>query len=106
VRKRNSGKARADRAKRHATKLQATPKWITKEQLNEMWQFYSNCPEGYEVDHIVPLRGKQVKGLHIIWNLQYLPKEENRRKSNKIGLQTGFGNSQHSEDNLRTKEAP
>lgn len=46
--------------------------------------FYYNCPPGYEVDHIIPLNGHIVSGLHTIANLQYLTPEENLKKSNKL----------------------
>ena len=58
-----------------------TPKWADLEAIKEI---YLNCPEGYEVDHIIPLHGKYVSGLHISSNLQYLSKADNRRKSNKF----------------------
>lgn len=59
----------------------ATPKWCDRSAIN---RFISNCPEGYHVDHIIPLRGKFVWGLNIPENLQYLPAQENLSKSNKI----------------------
>ena len=45
-------------------------------------EFYINCPEGYEVDHIIPL---SKGGLHHEDNLQYLTVAENRSKGNKVG---------------------
>lgn len=69
---------------RRARKLEATPKWLTKEQLAEIKNIYKNCPKGFEVDHIMPLKGKNSSGLHVPWNLQYLPVKENRSKGNRV----------------------
>lgn len=64
-----------------AEKLKRMPSWADKEAIAE---FYRNCPPGYHVDHIIPLRGKNVCGLHVIENLQYLPAKENLSKGNKF----------------------
>lgn len=60
---------------------QATPSWA---DLDAIREFYFNCPEGYHVDHIIPLNGKNVSGLHTMENLQYLPALDNLKKSNKV----------------------
>ena len=71
----------ARNAQRRALKLQATPPWA---DLNKIREVYRNCPEGYQVDHIVPLQGELVCGLHVENNLQHLSAIENRQKSNKF----------------------
>lgn len=60
---------------------QRLPKWADKQAIK---QFYDNCPEGMFVDHILPLAGQEVTGLHTLRNLQYLPLLENSFKCNKF----------------------
>lgn len=60
---------------------QATPAWA---DLKAIQAFYEARPEGFHVDHIVPLNGKNVCGLHVLENLQYLPASENIRKGNRF----------------------
>lgn len=74
-------KCRSTTSTYRARKLQAIPKWANMEAIK---QFYDNCPEGHHVDHIIPLAGKDVCGLHTLDNLQYLPATENLRKGNRI----------------------
>ena len=77
-------KRRHHEALRRARKLQATPKWLSKVQLEEIKQIYKSCPKTCHVDHIVPLKGENVSGLHVPWNLQCLPGIVNRVKHNKV----------------------
>lgn len=56
------------------------PKWS---QTDKIRQFYMDCPPDCHVDHIIPLCGTLVSGLHVLENLQYLPAQENLKKGNK-----------------------
>lgn len=67
-------------ALRRARKIRATPIWA---DLHKIKQIYKNCPEGMEVDHIIPLTSELVCGLHVENNLQYLTKSANRQKGNR-----------------------
>ena len=58
-----------------------TPSWACLESIE---QIYINCPEGYHVDHEIPLQGKLVSGLHVEGNLQYLTAKDNLAKGNKF----------------------
>lgn len=86
----NPDKVNSINTRRYAKKLNAIPPWLTKEQYKEIQEFYTLAKElqwlseeSLEVDHIIPLQGKNVSGLHVPWNLQILPKSINIKKSNK-----------------------
>lgn len=76
----NPHKIRAKGARRRAGLNKATPSWVDHEILALI---YSECPPGWHVDHVYPLKGRDSCGLHVPWNLQYLPASENCKKSNK-----------------------
>jgi 5-methylcytosine-specific restriction endonuclease McrA len=70
---------------------QATPKWLTAEHKLEIRMKYRLAIElsrrlgtPHAVDHIVPLQGEEVCGLHVPWNMEVITQEENLKKSNKL----------------------
>lgn len=86
----NRAKITSFNAKRRAAKLQRTPKWLTKEDLACIQRIYRKAQAAtkrmgvlYHVDHIYPLQGRKVSGLHVPGNLQILTAEENVRKNNR-----------------------
>lgn len=77
-------------ALRHAKKLQRTPKWLTKEDKEKIRLIYKEARQlteatgkKYHVDHIIPLQGKLVSGLHVPSNLQILYWKDNLSKRHK-----------------------
>jgi len=76
---RTKGYARFHSRLREIAEIRQRPKWAN---LKKIMEIYVNRPEGYHVDHIIPLRGKTVSGLHVESNLQYLPALENMKKHN------------------------
>lgn len=86
--KENPHKVNAIVAKRTAAKLKATPPWADQAAIRNFYERAAELTRAtgirHEVDHIVPLQGKTVCGLHWEGNLQVLPKTENIRKSNRM----------------------
>jgi len=81
--RRNKGKKKYHSNLRRANKQKATPDWLTTIDRIIIQHIYDSCPQGYHVDHIVPLKGKTVCGLHVPWNLRCIPDWENLSKGNK-----------------------
>lgn len=65
----NPAKVRANTRRQQAARLKRVPSWS---EIEAIEKFYEDCPVGMEVDHILPLQGKLVSGLHVLSNLQYL----------------------------------
>jgi predicted amidophosphoribosyltransferase len=79
---------------RRTLKDKAMPSWLSQEQrdqINAIYEHARDCElvtgEPYHVDHVVPLKGEFVCGLHVPWNLQVLPADVNLHKSNKANDQ-------------------
>lgn len=79
--------------KRQAAKIQRFPLWASNDRINAVYvdcieinlaAKTAGCTEKFVVDHIVPLQGKLVSGLHVENNLQIITNIENCKKSNKF----------------------
>ena len=77
--------------KRKLDKLKRTPAWLTEADLWLIAEAYDlavlrtqTLGIEFHVDHIIPLRGKRVSGLHVPQNLRVIPGVENMRKTNKF----------------------
>jgi hypothetical protein len=87
----NIGKVKADKARQKERVKQATPKWLSPLQLAAIEHAYfmadlrSQCfDDRYHVDHVIPLRGENVCGLNVPWNLEVIKASENLQKGNKL----------------------
>jgi len=90
-RENNPGKVRERTANRREAVRKASPAWLTDNDKQNIRLIYKQAAERekqtnikYHVDHIVPLRAKNVCGLHVAWNLQVIPATENLIKNNKL----------------------
>ena len=87
----NRGRANANKKAYKVAKINACPPWLNEEHhwmIQEAYDLAQTRSEmlgfTWHVDHIVPLRGKKVSGLHVPWNLQVIPGSDNMSKSNKF----------------------
>jgi hypothetical protein len=85
----NKSKKIAHNNKRKLTQKQRMPLWLSKQDKEHIDYFYSQAQVltkktgiKHHVDHIVPIQGKNVSGLHVPWNLQILTAKDNLQKSN------------------------
>ena len=90
-RQENKGKINALVAARKKIIKQRTPKWLTEDDkwlIKEAYELAALRTKifgfSWHVDHVIPLQGKQVFGLHVPQNLRVIPGIENIKKRNKV----------------------
>jgi hypothetical protein len=79
----NPERAKANKARHRAAKLRATPAWANRDEITAIYKTSIALGPGFHVDHIVPLQGKTVCGLHCEANLQIIPSSVNISKHNR-----------------------
>ena len=86
--KANPHMATAGTARYRASKLKQTPKWLSESETSEIIRCYELASTytnlfgvKVHVDHIIPLRGGSVCGLHVPWNLRVLIAADNLKKN-------------------------
>lgn len=76
---------------RYSYAKQSRPKWANKffiEEIYELAQRRSKMfGKRWEVDHIIPIKGKDICGLHVETNLQVIPRSINASKNNRFTKQ-------------------
>jgi hypothetical protein len=81
-------KKRANTRARQASQKQRTPAWSNPASIQKLYEKAANLEAAtgiqFHVDHIIPLQGRLVSGLHVASNLQVIPALDNLRKSNKF----------------------
>lgn len=84
-------RATARTRNRELAKIQRTPFWADKNKILEFYTLSQKLTDAtgirHHVDHIIPLRGKLVSGLHVPANLQVLTGKENLTKSSKFNIE-------------------
>ena len=92
-RSKNKHITNANAAKRRAAQLNRTPKWLTEFDLFKIQCMYKIVAmltkvnkEPWVLDHIIPLQGKLVSGLHVPGNLQFMRARDNESKQHKYEI--------------------
>jgi hypothetical protein len=87
--RRNPARVKANKIKYESKRKSATPKWVNADDMKAMNDIYDKARNitratgiKHQVDHVIPINGKNVSGLHVPQNLQILTQAENVSKSN------------------------